>query len=90
MEQFTFMEQFAFIAISIACALVGFGLGRISKSFDVITLKDVLSGSGEPRDELKRAYHGALQLQNEIAESGALKIKELENGDYEVRLKVIL
>ena len=80
-----------FIGAVLAIAwFAGFCIGRWYNTSDDITLKDVLSWSGEPRKVLKRAYHVALQLQDEIVGSGALKIKELENGDYEVCLKVVL
>jgi hypothetical protein len=75
----------------ILCGLLAscgvFLLGRLSKRLNIVTLKDTLKTKGT---EARRKQNAALQLQNEIAASGALKLEELENGDYKVTLKVVL
>jgi len=55
------------------------------------TLKPVLQKSTtKTRNEKQKKQDAVLQLQNEIATSGALKFVELEDGTQKVELTVLL
>jgi len=82
------METFLLVSIVVS-SVGGFMLGRASKSLRVITLKDVLRVNTN-RNDVRRAYDAALQMQNELAKCGAIKQKELSNGDIELTLNVVV
>jgi hypothetical protein len=73
----------------LAVLVIGFGLGKITKKRKVITLSDRLV-TKTWRSDVQRKQDAVLQLQNEILKSGAVKMKELANGDYRVTLKVVI
>jgi len=78
------------IGVAVLFGLAGFFTGfNTRRKPRVKTLTDVLKQKGY-RSELQRMSDAVLQLQNEILKSGALKMEEQMNGDYNVTLKVVL
>ena len=83
------------VVIVIAIAAFGcvmFGAGRFSRrgpEVNVVELSDVLK-PGVYRTDRQKLQDGVLQLKNEIAASGAVRQRLLENGDMEVSIKVVV
>jgi len=81
------------IILIISFLLIGFVgilIGRMSKSVKVVTLHDILKSKETYRSETQKLQDGVMQLKNEIANSNAMKIEELESGDYNITLKVVI
>ena len=76
--------------ILIAGLAVGFFFGRISKELNVVELSDVLGKSAANRTDKQTHQDGVMQLKNEIASSGAIRLKRLENGETWVSIKVVV
>jgi len=72
------------------CYCIGYKYGR--RSVRVVTISDTVkkeSLSGKNTLKLKNQV-GVMQLQDEIAKSGALCFTKLENGDEKVTLRVVV
>ena len=78
------------IGINILIGVLGFVVGCMSKNVNIVTLSDVLKQKEVYRTETQRLNDAVMQLKNEIVNSKTVHLKELENGDTEVSLKVVL
>ena len=75
------------LAISVS-SIICFILGRMIKKSKLVTVYDNFTPN-KNRTEMQLAGDAVLKLQNEIVESGALKIEEMKNGDYYVKLTLV-
>ena len=73
-----------FLLFAVAGLLIGIWITR-AKS---ITVSDSFKPKKD-RTERQIQCDAVMQLQNEIVNSGALKIKEMPNGDLSVKLKIL-
>ena len=83
------MDYVIIIIIVLVMCATSFVIGRMSKMPKIVELSDIFrpSASRTGKNMMKDAV---LQLQNEIAESGAVKKEELENGEVVVSIKVVV
>jgi hypothetical protein len=77
------------VKIVAVTAGIAFLIGRYSKTFRVKELSDTFYPN-KGRSETQISNDAVMQLKNEIASSGAVKYKELENGNVKVSIKVIV
>jgi hypothetical protein len=78
------------IVILVAVAsVISFLLGRFSKTFRVIELVDTFFPN-KGRSDAQIVQDAVMKLKNEIVQCGAVTYKELENGNIEVSLKVLV
>ena len=72
------------VALLLAGALIGIWVSRPQ----IITLSDIYTPK-DGRNPVRQAQDEVMQLQNEIAASGAIKREILPDGKIKVTLKVI-
>ena len=77
--------------LALVAAAVAFILGYLSGRTSVKTkfLSDVMKVK-ENRSKKRLTQDAVLQLQNEIADSGAVQILDLEDGTMEVSIRVVV
>jgi len=76
------------ILAAIIGILVGIILGYYIKSRKTITVTDTFVPN-QSRGEYMQAQDAVMQLKNEIAHCGAIKIEKAENNQLKVSLKLV-
>jgi hypothetical protein len=76
------------VTLIIVASIFGFIIGIWYNKQQAITVSDRFTPNRK-RTDVQIATDAVMQLQNEIANSGALKMEKLPNGDIRVKLKVV-
>ena len=78
-----------FFGISFVSFMLGFAIGSIINKPKIAELSDVFTPSSN-RSDKKVLQDAVMQLQNEIAGSGAVKHETLDDGTVRVSIKVVV
>ena len=77
--------------IILGCLLAGFFTGLfltlIQYEKRIVLVSDTLVMKGKIRSEKQKKHDAILQLQNEL--SDFIELEQLENGDFDVSIKII-
>lgn len=74
---------------AVAAYLIGFFVSKFFAKRQIKTVRDVYEAQGKNPATIAFKNACAVKLANEIRESGALRIKQIEPDKYEVTLKVV-